>query len=109
MVSAGHDDGGERTKHRARKRRDDDVGNGRGEVATVFIRGRHDRRTVGDALEHVVDPARELGQRQRLDAVAERRPTRGRERRVSWTTSSHAGSWRRAVAAIASSVAVASA
>ena len=82
MVGAGHDDGGERTKDRARERRDDDVGLGRTGVAGVFIRGRGDRRAVGDALEDVVGPAREFGQRQWLDAVGERRATRRRERRV---------------------------
>ena len=82
MVGAGHDDGREGTKHRSREGRDDDVGPGRGGVAVVSVGGRGDRRAVGDALEHVVGPARELGQRQRLDAVAERCATRGRERRV---------------------------
>ena len=51
MVGARHDDGGERTKHRARKRRHDDIGSGRAGVADVFLRGRSDRRAVGDALE----------------------------------------------------------
>ena len=79
MVGAGHDDGGERTKDRARERRHDDVGQGRRRASS---RAAAVRRAVGDALEHVVGPARELGQRQRLDAFAERRAPRGRERRL---------------------------
>ena len=65
MIGAGHDDGGERAQHRSRERRDDDVGQGRRRLAGVFVRSRRGRRAVGDALEDIVGPAREFGQRQR--------------------------------------------
>jgi hypothetical protein len=77
IVGARQDGGGEGPQHRAGQRRDDDVGRQRHRFAVDGNRWKK-----GFSLEDVVDPAREIGKRHRLEIRRELRAPRGVERGI---------------------------
>jgi hypothetical protein len=77
IVGPGQDGGGERAQHRVCKRRDHDLGRQRHRIGVDRI-----GRKEGLALEDVVDPAREVGQRHRFQVGRELGAAPCFERRV---------------------------